>query len=143
RLMDVDQPLVGPDLEVLARVLVLEGRADHAVDVLLRRQRNGTGHGRAGAGSRLDDLLRGHLDRGVVVGLEADADLVLGQGGHNSVLNVSLDLSWARTQGQAAKAARPAARQVVSVLLLLDDFGNDAGAHRATALADRESQARV
>src|SRR5436190_13646044 len=76
RLMDVDQPLVGPDLEVLARVLVLEGRADHAVDVFLRRQRNGTSHGRAGAGSRLDDLLRGHLDRGVVVGLEADADLV-------------------------------------------------------------------
>src|SRR5215218_2755627 len=35
RLVDVDQPLVGADLEVLARVLVLERRADHAVDVLV------------------------------------------------------------------------------------------------------------
>src|SRR4051812_43347635 len=35
RLMDVDEPLVGADLEVLAAVLVLERRADHAVDVLL------------------------------------------------------------------------------------------------------------
>src|SRR3954462_1536559 len=40
RLVDVDQPLVGADLEVLARVLVLEGRADHAVDVAL----GGQGH---------------------------------------------------------------------------------------------------
>ena len=77
RLVDVDQPLVRADLEVLARVLVLERRADHAVDVLLGGQRHGTGHGRAGAGRRLDDLLRGRLDRAVVVGLEADADLVL------------------------------------------------------------------
>src|SRR5919206_2508376 len=49
RLVDVDQPLVRADLEVLARVLVLERRADHAVDVLLRRERDGTGHGRTGA----------------------------------------------------------------------------------------------
>src|SRR5207237_10040364 len=41
RLEDVDQPLVRADLEVLARVLVLEGTADHAVDVLLGGQRNG------------------------------------------------------------------------------------------------------
>src|SRR5215212_8962219 len=34
-LQDVDQALVRADLEVLARVLVLERRADHAVDVLL------------------------------------------------------------------------------------------------------------
>src|SRR3954447_788233 len=40
-LMDVDQALVRADLEVLARVLVLERRADHAVDVLLRG--SGTG----------------------------------------------------------------------------------------------------
>src|SRR5918996_2750505 len=53
RLVDVDQALVRADLEVLARVLVLEGRADHAVDVLLRGQRNRAGHGRAGAGRRL------------------------------------------------------------------------------------------
>src|SRR6185295_15069293 len=47
-LQDVDQPLVGADLEVLARVLVLERRADHAVDVLLGRQRHRPGDARAG-----------------------------------------------------------------------------------------------
>src|SRR3954451_8951667 len=40
-LQDVDQPLVGADLEVFARVLVLERTANHAVDVLL----GGQGHG--------------------------------------------------------------------------------------------------
>src|SRR3982750_3146929 len=51
-LKDVDQPLVRADLEVLARVLVLERRADHAVDVLLCGQRHGPGHGRAGPRGR-------------------------------------------------------------------------------------------
>src|ERR671915_1167089 len=51
-LKDVDQPLVRADLEVLARVLVLERRADHAVDVLLGGQRHGPGHRGAGAGGR-------------------------------------------------------------------------------------------
>src|SRR3954454_25355199 len=83
RLVDVDQPLVRADLEVLARVLVLERRADHAVDVLLGGQGNRTGHGRAGAGRRLDDLLGRRLDGRVVVGLQADADLVLGGGCHS------------------------------------------------------------
>src|SRR3954454_5372362 len=78
RLMDIDEPLVRADLEVLARVLVLEGGADHAVDVLLRGQRNRAGHGRAGARRRLDDLLGRGLDGRVVVRLQANADLVLG-----------------------------------------------------------------
>src|SRR5688572_20888476 len=62
RLKDVDQPLVRADLEVLARVLVRERRADHAVDVLLRGQGHGPGHRGAGAGCRLDDLLGRRLD---------------------------------------------------------------------------------
>src|SRR5919198_890450 len=82
RLVDVDQALVRADLEVLARVLVLERRADHAVDVLLGGQRNGAGHGRAGASRRLDDLLGRCLDGRGVVGLESYADLVLCGGGH-------------------------------------------------------------
>src|SRR3712207_5961744 len=82
RLMDVDQPLVRADLEVLARVLVLERRADHAVHVLLGRQRHGPRHRRASARGRLDDLLGRRLDGRVVVRLQADADLVLGGGGH-------------------------------------------------------------
>src|SRR3954452_11855824 len=77
RLQDVDQALVRADLEVLARVLVLEGRADHAVDVLLGGQGHGPGHRGSGTGCRLDDLLGRRLDRRVVVGLEPDTDLVL------------------------------------------------------------------
>src|ERR1044072_1243156 len=69
-LQDVDQPLVRANLEVLAGVLVLERTADHAVDVLLGRQRDGTRDGRASARRRLDDLLRRRLDGRVVVGLE-------------------------------------------------------------------------
>src|SRR5215217_7422736 len=77
RLMDVDQPLVRPDLEVLLGVLVLEGRADHRVAVLLRRQRHGTGNRRAGARGGLHDLLRSRLYGRRVVGLEADSNFVL------------------------------------------------------------------
>src|SRR3954449_13418553 len=76
-LMDVDEPLVRADLEVLARVLVLERRADDAVDVLLGRQRHRPRDGRAGPRGGLDDLLGSRLDGRVVIGLEADADLVL------------------------------------------------------------------
>src|SRR5918996_5596261 len=49
RLVDVDEALVGADLEVLARVLVLERRADHAVDVAVGRQGHRPGHRGAGA----------------------------------------------------------------------------------------------
>src|ERR687893_2140005 len=82
-LVDVDEPLVRADLEMLLRVLVLERRADDRVDVLLGRQRHRPGHGRAGPRGGLDDLLRSRLDGRVVVGLEADADLVLGDGCHD------------------------------------------------------------
>src|SRR3954447_1385130 len=92
-LVDVDEPLVGPDLEVLLRVLVLERRADHGVDVLLGRQRHGTGHRRTRAGRGVDDLLGRRLDGRVVVGLEADPDLVLSWRGH-----------W-RGRGRAVKPA--------------------------------------
>src|ERR1044072_1228488 len=46
RLVDVDQALVRPDLEVLAGVLVLERGPDHAVDVLLGPQRGRRRDGR-------------------------------------------------------------------------------------------------
>src|SRR5205823_6539518 len=85
RLEDVDQALVRPDLEVLARVLVLERTADHAVAVLLRRQRHWAGDRGARAGGRLDDLTSCLLDRRRVVGLEPDADLVLGEGCHGGL----------------------------------------------------------
>src|SRR5918997_3434162 len=70
RLVDVDQALVRTDLEVLLGVLVLEGRADHRVAVLLRRQRHGAGDRRARARRGLDDLLGSRLYGRRVVGLE-------------------------------------------------------------------------
>src|SRR5579864_4809069 len=74
---DVDQALVHPHLEVLAAVLVLVRRPDHGVAVLLRGQRYRPPDLRLGAQDRLDDLLRRLVERLVVVGLEADADLLL------------------------------------------------------------------
>src|SRR6266542_5086206 len=76
RRVDVDQPFVRAHLEVLARVLVLERRPDHAVDVLLGGQRNGTGDGGAGSLSRLDDRLSRLVDLLVVVALQPDADFL-------------------------------------------------------------------
>src|SRR4051794_5340713 len=76
-LVDVDQPLVRADLEVLARVLVLEGGPDHAVDVLLRRQGHGAGDGGPGALRRVDDVLGRLVELLVVVALEPDPDLLL------------------------------------------------------------------
>src|SRR3954471_24215173 len=84
---DVDQALVRTDLEVLAGVLVLEGTADHAVAVLLRRQRHGARDRRAGASGRLDDLASGLLDGRRVVGLEPDADFVLRKSCHGGPLD--------------------------------------------------------
>src|SRR6187431_1441062 len=75
--VDVDEALVRAHLEVLTRVLVLERAADHAVDVLLGRQRDRTGDGRAGALRRLHDLGRRAVHLLVVVALQTDADLLL------------------------------------------------------------------
>src|SRR5439155_23342429 len=82
RLMDVDQPLVCTDLEMLARVLVLERAADDAVHVLLRGERDRAGHARACALSGLDDLAGSLLDGRRLVGLEPDPDLVLCESCH-------------------------------------------------------------
>src|SRR3954469_25226414 len=79
-LMDVDQALVRPDLEVLLGVLVLEGGPHHGVHVLLGRQRHRARDGGAGPRRGLDDLLGRSLDGRRVVRLETDADLVLGYG---------------------------------------------------------------
>ena len=73
---DVDEALVGAHLEVLAGVLVLVGRADDAVDVLLGRQRHRAGDLRTRTGDRVHDLARRGVDHLVVVGLEPDADLL-------------------------------------------------------------------
>src|SRR3954471_24499957 len=79
-LMNVDQALMRPDLEVLLGVLVLEGGLHHGVHVLLRRQRHRARDSGAGPRRGLDDLLGRGLDGRGVVRLETDADLVLGYG---------------------------------------------------------------
>src|SRR4051794_15260961 len=79
-LVDVDQALVRPDLEVLLGVLVLEGGSHHGVHVLLRGQRHRAGDGGASPRRGLDDLLGRGLDGRRVVRLETNADLVLGYG---------------------------------------------------------------
>src|SRR5712691_12122376 len=76
RRVDVDQPLVRAHLEVLPRILVLERRPDHAVDVLLGGQGHRPGDGGAGSLSRLDDRLSRLVELLVVVALESDADLL-------------------------------------------------------------------
>src|SRR6266536_3085247 len=74
--MDVDQALVRTHLEVLPRVLVLERRPDHAVDVLLGGQGHRTGDRGAGSLGRLDDRLRRSVELLMVVALETDADFL-------------------------------------------------------------------
>src|SRR5207249_11672063 len=76
RRVDVDQPLVRAHLEVLPRVLVLERRADHAVDVLLGGQGHRPGDGGAGPLSSLDDRLSRLVELLVVVALESNSDLL-------------------------------------------------------------------
>src|SRR4051794_38000808 len=119
-LVDVDQALMRADLEVLLGVLVLERRLDHRVDVLLRGQRHGPRHGRAGSRRRLDDLLGSRLDGRRVVGLEADADLVLGYCGHGVFLSgLSCEVSgWVVThQGTDSGHRSPPHRSYLTVVL--------------------------
>src|SRR3954449_5740790 len=157
RLVDVDEPLVRADLEVLARGLVLEWRPDHAVHVLLGRQGDRAGHRGARARRRLDDLLRGRLDGRVVVRLQADADLVLGGCCHSvsvfcllSAGSFVLPLCAPKADPKPAGPAPPAAPVSRSgggtagrIGLLLDDLGDDARAHGTATLADGEPEALV
>src|SRR5207302_1509172 len=77
RVVDVDEPLVRTDLELLARVLVDERAADDGELLDTRGQRHRTRHRRARALRRLDDLRRGLVDELVVVRLQADPDALL------------------------------------------------------------------
>src|ERR1700680_4463007 len=76
RIDDVEEPLVGAHLELLAALLV-DVRA--AVDGELldpRWQRNRPPHLRAGALRRRHDLLRGRVEDAVVERLETDSDIL-------------------------------------------------------------------
>src|SRR5450759_3733520 len=73
---DVEDALVGAHLELLARVLVDEGPADHGVLVDGGGQGNRPGHAGACPRRRVDDLRRGLVQDPVVVRLQADANLL-------------------------------------------------------------------
>src|SRR4051794_16293868 len=71
---DVDEPLVGADLELLPAVLVDERRTQDRVLLDTRRQRHGADNIRARTLGRLHDLEGGLVQQPVVVCLEADPD---------------------------------------------------------------------
>src|SRR4051794_620923 len=107
RAEDVDEALVRAHLEVLARVLVLEWTTDHAVDVLLRRQRDRPSDRRTAALRGVDDLLGRPVQPLVVVALQADPDFSLCHDGSSLFLLDDL-CDDAGTDGAAALADREA-----------------------------------
>src|SRR5438477_9320396 len=78
--VDVDEPLVRPDLELFARVLVDERTLDDRELLDTCRQRDRTGDRRPRPLRGLDDLRRGLVDELVVVRLQADPDPLLCHG---------------------------------------------------------------
>src|SRR4051812_23171160 len=115
RLEDVDQPLVGADLEVLAGVLVLERRADHAVDVFLGRQRHRTGDGGAGALGGLDDLFGSPIYGVVVIRLQSDPNFLCRDGCHFDASLVFL-FALPRKEGGAPFYGAPPRSYVLAVV---------------------------
>src|SRR3954463_10719244 len=119
RVDDVDEALVRAHLEVLAAVLVLVRRPDDDEDVLLRRQRHGAHHGRAGARHCVNDLPGRVVDDLVVVRLQPDADLL-----SRHLMNVSLSLLTTGSLGyptpevgRVAPASRRKVRTEVPLLI--------------------------
>src|SRR5438552_13730154 len=77
RIDDVHQPLVRPDLELVARGLVDVRRAEYVEALDARRQRNGSADDSTGPLRRLDDLQRRLIDQLVIERLEPDTDLLV------------------------------------------------------------------
>src|SRR5438876_1030661 len=77
RIDDVEHPLMGADLELLARFLVDMGRAQHRELLDLGRQRDRATHPRAGALGGVDDLAGRLVEHAVVVGPQPNPDVVL------------------------------------------------------------------
>src|SRR2546425_12390348 len=86
RLEDVEQPLVGADLELLARLLVDVRRAVHGEASDVGGKRDGAGDPPARPAHGLDDLAHRLVEQPVVVRLQADADLVVHARRHSKIL---------------------------------------------------------
>ncbi|CDO35299.1 hypothetical protein SPHV1_2230030 [Novosphingobium sp. KN65.2] len=76
RLHDVEQTLVGANLELLTRLLVDVRTAVHGELFDLRRKRNGAPNERAGTAGGVSDLASGLVEYAVVKRLEANADVL-------------------------------------------------------------------
>src|SRR5690348_5811555 len=77
RLEDVEQALVGADLELLARLLVHVRRAVHREPLDVSGERNRTGDPPARPAHGVDDLADRLVEQPVIVRLQTDADLVV------------------------------------------------------------------
>src|SRR5437762_648584 len=77
RLEDVEQPLVGAELELLTRLLVDVRRAVHGEALDVRRQRNRAGHSATGPAHGVDDLTHRLIQQPVIVSTQAYADLLV------------------------------------------------------------------
>src|SRR5689334_4627752 len=77
RLENIDQALVGANLELLARFLIDVRRAVDGKALDARRQRNRPGDPAAGAPDGLDDLAHRLVEHAMVVSLQANADLLV------------------------------------------------------------------
>src|SRR3954447_11577677 len=117
-LKDVDQALVRAHLEVLARVLVLEGRADHAIDVLLSGQRHGAGHAGAGALRGFDDLAGSPVDGVMVIRLEPDSNFLCCYRCHFYAFLSSSPRVLPRIKGRAPFGGAPPRSYVFAVVSL-------------------------
>src|ERR1700730_6251117 len=114
RIDDIEHALMRADLELLARLLVDMWRAQHGEFLDLGRQWDRAAHPRAGPLGGVDDLAGRLIEHPVIVGAQADANILVVYGHQPS-------------SGFRA-GAEPAS--------LFDDFGDDAGADGAAALAD-------
>src|SRR3954470_21158900 len=76
RLHDVEQPLVRPHLELLARLLVDVRRAVDGELLDARRQRNGTADQSTRAARRIGDVASGLVKHSMIERLQANADVL-------------------------------------------------------------------
>src|SRR4029453_6765616 len=75
RLDDVQEPLVGADLELLARLLVDVRRAVDGELLDARRQRNGTANKGTRAPSGVSDVASGLIEHAMIEGFKANPDV--------------------------------------------------------------------
>ena len=82
RLHDVDQPLVGADLELLAGLFIDVGARQYRVTLDASWQGNRTMHDGPSTLRRIDDFHRALIQDGVIVRLHADPDNFGRMSGH-------------------------------------------------------------